>query len=102
MAIELEARWGAHSSRRGPVVALSTAQKLTDLLGGDEGSARSIAELMANTWSVEGSIADIVDEAAETGADPGQVVADLLELVNSLDTATTAAKRALSELTGDR
>jgi hypothetical protein len=73
LSAHLEARWGAHTSRRGPVVAANTSDKLTALLGGAGAHAATSAELkrlLSTTWSVEGAIADLiddVDEAARAG-----------------------------------
>jgi hypothetical protein len=68
LSAHLEARWGAHTSRRGPVVAANTSEKLTVLLGSTGAHAATSAELkrlLSTTWSVEGAIADLVDDADE-------------------------------------
>jgi hypothetical protein len=68
LSAHLEARWGAHTSRRGPVVAANASEKLTVLLGSTGAHAATSAELkrlLSTTWSVEGAIADLVDNADE-------------------------------------
>jgi len=68
LGAHLEARWGAHTSRRGPVVAANASDKLTPLLGSAGSHAATSAEvkrLLSTTWSVEGAIAGLIDDAEE-------------------------------------
>ena len=96
MQAALEARWGAHAARRGPVVARSVREKLETLVGADEAAsaASAVEKLLARTWAAEGAMPDLIDTAVETGGDVGQLVVDLLEHAEAVEaTASTAVEQ---------
>ncbi|MGD0165896.1 MAG: hypothetical protein ABSC51_01205 [Gaiellaceae bacterium] len=79
LVTHLEARWGAHSSRRGPVVAANAAEKLAALLGSVNTSTSDTVKLvLSTTWSVEGAIPDLIDEAEEAARNGKPVDPDIL------------------------
>ena len=63
-----EARWGAHSVRRGPVVAKTVSEKFLELLPECDPAAgidKAIAGIVSHTWRTAGAIPDLIDTAAE-------------------------------------
>jgi hypothetical protein len=96
----LEARWGAHAARRGPVVARTAGDKLADMLAHDQGeeAKRALERLLAHTWSAEGAIPDLIDIAAEDGTPAPELVALILERVEAVEREAQSAGTTLREL----
>lgn len=83
----LEARWGAHAARRGPVVARTAAEKLVGLLPVAQrtDAKRAVERLLARTWSSEGGIADVIDTGVERGAAVETIIDDILQRADAIE-----------------
>lgn len=104
LASQLETRWGAHTARRGALVASTTKRKLYELLGDraeSKGTARAIATLLSTTWSLEGGIADRIDTAAERGEPPEAFLGQLIEWTEQIAKAGAEARDALAAIVDD-
>lgn len=83
----LEARWGAHAARRGPVVARTVADKLAELLDDSQqaNAKRAIERLLARIWSGEGAIPDLIDTGVEAGRPVDEILADILSRAEAIE-----------------
>lgn len=101
-ADELEVRWNAFAARRGPLVALRNADKMVELLARQRGDSRPtgadrrlgqhVAQVMADSWTLEGSDLEGVAEALNNDGDAAAAVLQLEEGLRRLsEQASTAA-----------
>jgi hypothetical protein len=101
LAYQLEHRFGAHSVRRGMLVASTTRKKLEVLLAAaptHKAAAKSVSKFLSTTWAIEGGIVDRVDSAAEDGEAPDALLNQLTQWVDQVARAATDARDALSAL----
>lgn len=115
--IDLAARWAAHATRHGPLVAEASTLKLAQLLSAD-GDAERLAALRAAgnpgeasaeraatatlatlqaAWWLEGPYLDDVDRAVEIGEEPGPHRRRVIESLATIRSASDAALTALGE-----
>lgn len=100
-AEELEVRWNAFATRRGPLVALRNAEKLVDLLtrrrglrepGADEKQVgQEVAEVIAQSWAVEGGHVEAFAELADDAEGENALLALAEGLRRLSEQATKAA-----------
>jgi hypothetical protein len=105
-AEELEIRWNAYVARRGPFVAVRTAEKLAAQMAGNAGAdpsadvvakATLVANVVAHAWRFEGRDLDAVSIAMEEGSPIEPVVATLKAGLRELAAAASAAADGLAE-----
>jgi len=108
---QLAARWGAHSVRRGPAVALTSGNKLLRCLEHAAGSATSadlatsdsIARILSASWDAEGAVIDLVDTADEqrlkVGTLPPGTTGEIRRHLEQLHRHTEEALAALASST---
>lgn len=101
----LAIRWSAYTVRRGPFVAEDSLEKFAELLverGTDEQDALDVATKLVNVvgaaWGYEGRGVETAGNAALEGITPEDVVAQLLEELEALQTAASQASEALRSL----
>lgn len=105
VAADLEIKWSAFASRRGPLVTNRNCEKLAEILGRQRGkpepataerdAARAVAETLTYAWHLGGPALEAVSDAH---ADDEDGAAETTELVEVLQNLADAASKALSTL----
>jgi hypothetical protein len=100
----LEARWGAHAARRGPVVARTVAGKLAELLDDSQqaDAKKAVERLLARIWSSEGAIPDLIDTGTEDGRPADDILTDVLARAEAIEADAHDAVSLLRAVTAAR
>jgi len=112
---DLEVRWAAFSTRRGPRAHLDNAEKLARLVTADGAPARhekiatgdlliddsvktaalAVAKALARAWDIEGRVMNDVADAYERCDPADQYLANLIEALTALSETASEAVAAL-------
>lgn len=109
LAEELEVKWSAFASRRGPLTSARNAEKLAEVLSrvngdsslgdGDIAVGYAVAEALSVSWRLEGKDLEAVADAHSDGT-PGVAEIEAVEVAlrGLADAATSAADKLRSRL----
>lgn len=115
-AIDLEIRWNAYATRRGPLSHIDNAGKLARLLSAEgdpihlaalnEGTAQPdsldvaaanlLAEALTAAWSLEGGVLNAMAAALERCEHPNASRAEIIECLDELRNLADSASQALT------
>jgi hypothetical protein len=101
---ELRARWAAHATRRGPIVAGYATEKIAEELctqgfKGTEALRDTSRELLTALWLYEGRIEEAMTEWVERQASGADFIAAADQVLDVLQTHLDATRSALGSCT---
>jgi hypothetical protein len=115
MRVQLEIRWNAYASRRGPLTHLDNAEKLARLLAAGSDAerlarlkagedvpgaaelnvAKAVAEALSTAWDIEGAVLNTVAEAYEVAGHSSEAVDRLADALKQLGSRAQRAAALL-------